>query len=356
MFPNAKVYFDGSHYIAIPERAAKKRPKKPRQPAEKVAVIITENGVKPATETTEKEKTQFEKDMEYLVETGLSNESEIEQKPSNNSINKQNEPLIHMSRTEIFDRVYEENKHLTKAQLRIKLYSALNPYFKNKSDAEYFLENNLLRKRRNASSRKNRAWRKARLAGFNYFCTFTYDSDKLSEGDFRKKLAKTLRNFSVRKGWRYMGVWERGEKSERLHFHALLYVPNGQMVGNFVEVRDYNTSKRRMQTQLVNSYFGDRFGRTTFERIEPQEIASSLNYILKYIEKTGEKIVYSRGLFMYFHSDILDDDVIMQMSNANHEYRNDKYILSDKFTCLDEGEIIGEVSSETIRKMRHSNK
>lgn len=59
---------------------------------------------------------------------------------------------------------------------------------------------------------------------------------------------------------------------------------------------------------------------------------------------------------MYFHSDILDDDVIMQMSNANPEYRNEKYILSDKFTCLDEGEIIGEVSSETIRKLRHSNK
>lgn len=78
--------------------------------------------------------------------------------------------------------------------------------------------------------------------------------------------------------------------------------------------------------------------------------------ILKYIEKTGEKIVYSRGLFMYFQSDILDEDVIMQMSNPNPEHRNEKYILFDNFTCIDEGEIIGPASSETIRKLRHTNK
>ncbi len=213
-----------------------------------------------------------------------------------------------------------------------------------------------MRLRKNVNSRKNRAWRKARLAEFNYFCTFTYDSKKVTEEEFKKKLKRLLANLNYRRQWTYMGVWERGGKTERLHFHALVHVPEGQMVGEFTEIKDYNTEKHCMQTQLVNSYFVERFGRTTFEPIEPQELDFSLNYILKYIEKSGEKIVYSRGLFMYFQSDILDDDVIMKMSNPNPEYKNEKYILFDNFTCIDEGEIIGQVSSETIRKLRHTNK
>ena len=59
---------------------------------------------------------------------------------------------------------------------------------------------------------------------------------------------------------------------------------------------------------------------------------------------------------MYFQSDISDEDVIMKMSNPTPEYRNEKYILFDNFTCIDEGEIIGRVSAETIRKLRHTNK
>ena len=58
---------------------------------------------------------------------------------------------------------------------------------------------------------------------------------------------------------------------------------------------------------------------------------------------------------MYFQSDVMDKDVIMKMTNEAPEYRNDKYILSDAFTCLDEGEVIGRVSKDTIRKLRHTN-
>lgn len=32
-------------------------------------------------------------------------------------------------------------------------------------------------------------------------------------------------------------------------------------------------------------------------------------YIIKYIEKSGEKLVYSRGLPQFFISDIMDDDI-----------------------------------------------
>ena len=356
MFPEAKVYHDGSHYIAIPQKPVKKKRKALKEPEEKVAVTYTEDGVKPAKEMSENKLKDTQNDTDYLIEIGLIDEEEKEKKPVNKPINEQNEPVFYLSRTELFNKVYEENKHLKRSALKKKLVTALLHYFSDTSETELFVDDNLLRIRRNLNSKLNRAWRKARLADFNYFCTFTYDSRKNTEEDFKRKLSKTLRNLSVRKGWRYMGVWERGEKTARLHFHALVHVPDGAMVGDFEEVRDYNTEKHRMQTQLVNSYFGERFGRTTFEAIAPQELDYSLNYILKYIEKTGEKIVYSRGLYMYFLSDILDDDVIMKMTDPNPEYKNEKYILFDNFTCIDEGEIVGTASKDTIRKLRHTNK
>ena len=355
MFPDAKVYHDGSHFIAIPKSTVKKKSKAVKKPEEKVSVSITEEGVKPAKEISKNEQDNIKKDIDYLVEIGLIDEPIKEEKSAYTSINEQKEPVFNMTRTELFNMIYEENKHLSKNRLRGKLFSALRPYFKDKEETDYFITDNLARIRKNINSKKNRAWRKARLAEFNYFCTFTYDDNKVSEDEFRKKLKRLLANLNYRKKWTYMGVWERGGRTDRLHFHALVHVPDGQMVGEFTEVKDYNTEKHRMQTQLVNSYFGERFGRTTFEEIAPQELDYSLNYILKYIEKTGEKIVYSRGLYMYFQSDILDEDVIMQMSNPNPEYRNEKYILFDNFTCIDDGEIIGMACSETIRKMRHTN-
>ena len=71
---------------------------------------------------------------------------------------------------------------------------------------------------------------------------------------------------------------------------------------------------------------------------------------MKYIEKTNEKIVYSKGLPTYFVSDILEKDVIC---NIGQEDR--KILLFDNFTCLDEGLVVGKVSRETIEQMPKSN-
>ena len=320
-----------------------------------VAVAIIDGKTVPVDEEKLKAQEEAEKDYKYLIDIGLIDDEEYKQKSADRSIIEQKQQIEYVSKKDIFDKTYEENKGLSRLKLRGKLCSALRPFFNSKEETDEFISKNLLRKRHNVNSKKNRAWRKARLANFNYFCTFTYDSKKVDENTFQKKLLKTLQNLSSRRDWRYMGVWERGGKTERLHFHALIHVPDDQMVGEFTEVKDYNTEKHRMQTQLVNSYFGERFGRTTFEPIEPQELDFSLNYILKYIEKTGEKIVYSKGLFMYFQSDIFDSDIIMKMTDEHPECRCDKYILFDNFTCIDDGEIIGEASAETIDKMTHCN-
>ena len=76
----------------------------------------------------------------------------------------------------------------------------------------------------------------------------------------------------------------------------------------------------------------------------------AITYILKYIEKSGEKIVYSRGLPQFFISDIMDEDVICTMGEEEQ-----KLLLFDRFTCWDEGCYIGEVSKEVIAQMPKCN-
>ena len=192
--------------------------------------------------------------MRYLVDIGLFDDDEIEEKSVNKSINDKTLDVIRLSKTEVFNKVYEENKGLSRKVLRSKLCSQLRPFFRDKDETEYFVDDNLSRIRKNVNSKKNRAWKKARLADFNYFCTFTYDDNKVTESEFRTKLKRLLANLNYRKHWTYMGVWERGEKTNRLHFHALVHVPEGQMVGEFTKVRDYNTEKRRMQGRKNNVF------------------------------------------------------------------------------------------------------
>ena len=71
---------------------------------------------------------------------------------------------------------------------------------------------------------------------------------------------------------------------------------------------------------------------------------------MKYIEKTGEKIVFSKGLPQYFVSDIIDDDVVTTIGQEDK-----KLLLFDDFRCWDEGVLIGTVCQEVIEQMRKCN-
>lgn len=121
------------------------------------------------------------------------------------------------------------------------------------------------------------------------------------EQSFKKRLKYTFANFCRRKQWKYMGVWERSPEKQRLHFHGLFNIPDGQMAGELFEKRDYNFSLHNMRTTYQNTYFNERFGRSDFEYIDNKgRLGESLAYLMKYIEKTGEKIVCSKGLPQYF--------------------------------------------------------
>ena len=108
-----------------------------------------------------------------------------------------------------------------------------------------------------------------------------------------------------------------------------------------------------MQTAIQNTFFLKKFGRNDFKKIESNLILNdSIKYIMKYLEKSGEKIVYSRGLYTYFITDIVDDDVICRIGQEDK-----KLLLFDDFKCLDTetGEFFGIVNSETIKKLKKSN-
>ena len=286
-YPNAKVYNDGSHYIAIPykKQTCKKR-----------------------------------KNKSYVKTTEL-----------NEKVKK----------------VFNESNGTRKERIK-ETIEKINEEIKNEDKATEIVRSNIERMTRNLIVRKTRMSRKINLQKWDYFCTFTYDNSKLNEEEFRTKFMNCLRHLSCRKGWKYIGVWERSPENNRLHFHGIFYTP--QMIGSLIETKDYSTKKHKMQVVLQNTFFLERFGRNDFKQINKNEIPQAIQYLTKYIQKSGEKIIYSRGLPTYFRSDILEDDIVCTIGQENR-----KLILFDNFTCLNEGEVMGQVSQQVISQMPKSN-
>ena len=73
-------------------------------------------------------------------------------------------------------------------------------------------------------------------------------------------------------------------------------------------------------------------------------------YIMKYIEKSGEKPLYSRGLPQFFISDIMEEDVVCTYGQEER-----KLLLYDDFSCWDEGEYIGRVCDDVIGRLSKAN-
>lgn len=294
-YGETKVYNDGSHYIAIPHTTRPKRKNKKK------------------------------------IETN----KEIELK-------------------EIADKVFSENKGKRRKEKIEILKNEVNEIIKDEKATKEFVKTYMDKKIRNLIERRKRLVRKINLGQWNYFCTFTYDDKKHSEESFMKKLKNCLKKLSYRKGWVYIGVWERSPEKKRLHFHGIFYIPDSAMVGELKEVNDYSFSSHKRQITLQNTYFNERFGRSDFkpiDRREPNALSSATRYLMKYMEKSGKRIVYSKNTPTYFISDIMDEDIACIMNSDKGE----KLILFDNFSCWDEGCYMGQVSLEVISQMRKAN-
>ena len=287
-FPQAKVYNDGSHYIAIPQ----------------------------TTQPWKKRKTQKKPNL-------------MKEKVEN---------------------VLKESKGRTKTEIVEIAVEEVNKEIKDKEIAKQIVKENIERLNRNAIERRKRLSRKAYLQTWDYFCTFTYDSSKLTESQFRVKFLNCIKHQASRNGWKYIGVWEKSPTNERLHFHGLFYIPI--MVEKLEEIKDYSTKTHKMQITNQNTFFLKRFGRNDFKRLPPVKaiLQQTIKYLMKYIQKTGEKIIYSKSVPTYFKTDILEEDIVCTIGQEDR-----KLLLFDNFMCLDQGEIIGQVSQEVIDIMPKAN-
>lgn len=322
LYPETKIYYDGSHYIGIPH-STNPYPRK-RKPEEELVEV--------------EEYEDIEKEL-----------------PKNNNNpkpkSKRDQPVM-ATRSELFEQFYQESLEKPKNTRKAYILTKMRKYFKSDIEAFAYVDKKFDDKIRSIIARKTRFIRKAYNNEFNYFVTFTYSDELQTEESFRKKLRMCLSTFQKRKDWRYMGVWERGKKTERLHFHALVWIPDDNMVGELIEKTDYSFKDHRKRKITQNTYFNKRFGRTDMEKLsgDPIEYNRTLGYLLKYIEKTNEKIVYSRGLPIYTISDIDDKDVI-----CKYGLEDKKLLLFNDFTAMDEGEIIGTMSKATKAKLRTCN-
>lgn len=295
-YKTAKISFDGSHYIATPKENFPQGYKRRR-------------ATRPLTDEETEKKAQFEA-------------------------------------------AYKESQQLPRKERKAFMRKAMEETIPDKEQRKEYVERNNERKKTNAIRRKVRLSKKVNLQReWSYFCTFTFSDEKHTEESFRKSLRNTLKHLVNRKGWKHIGVWERGGETGRLHFHGIFYIPQGGMVGEIVETTDYNTKDRRMQTAHQNTYFLERYGRNDFQPLgSPEEVQHSLGYLMKYIEKSGEKLIYGGKLPTYFISDVIDEDIL-----APYGIDDRKAILADDFLCMADGEVMGKVSPEVIAKMPKVN-
>lgn len=99
------------------------------------------------------------------------------------------------------------------------------------------------------------------------------------------------------------------------------------------------------------SFFAQKFGRNDFKPVtHSDELPQAIRYLTKYLEKTGEKLVYSRGLYQYFVTDIMNEDIV-----CTYGIDDRKILLFDNFRCWDDGCYIGDVSREVIAQLPKSN-
>ena len=186
--------------------------------------------------------------------------------------------------------------------------------FDDTVDMDEYIEHGIKRRLNNILHRKKRFRRKGFLNKWTHFVTFTYDDKKHTEESFRRKLRKCLSNLRTRRGWKYMGVFEYAPETGRLHFHGLVYVPDGEMLGKIYEKEDYSTAQQKMQITHPNTFFEENFGRNDFEELTEMQLkhGNQMEYILKYIGKTGERIVYSRGIPTEIEKEISQSEVLCE--------------------------------------------
>lgn len=342
---NYKVYTNGEHFIAMrrtPGRAGVHRPAPPESPiiVEDKPCGIMPQGISASDEISEEaaDTAACDTSVNEIDRTVCLDEYEI---PQNIRIS---------TRGKEFKRLYAQTVGMKWMRRRDYIASNLSPYFSDRVELYRYVDYKMRCACRASAVKRTRCIRRAAMHGLNLFCTFTYDSKKMDEETFRRKLLNTLRHFANRKGWKYMGTWERGEKNDRLHFHALLRIPDGMMSGEIVKRREYDVHKKRMVEYNTNTFFEKAFGRNTFDVVDGIALryTTAVSYIVKYLEKSGGRITCSRGLNTFIETNIDPEDIIVRL----YDFDDRKYILFDDFKVFIGEKCLGSFSRDMLSSLK----
>lgn len=255
-----------------------------------------------------------------------------------NKRTRKSKPFVKSSIREEFDRLYTLSltQFTKKAERRSFIKEHLLAFSSNICDIDTYLDKQIIRREKNFYAVKKRVRRKANLYKWNYFVTFTYDSKKHTEDSFMKKLKKCLSNLSTRQKWRYMGVFETSPNG-RKHFHGLFYIPNGPMLSKNENVSIYDTINNRRKNIVQNSFFAERFGQNDFSKINEEDLKNgkAVNYILKYIEKSGDKLVQSRGVPSFIEKTIdITKDIVCEFVDFVKKFVLPDYLINEEKEIL----------------------
>ena len=165
-YGRCKIYSDGSHFIAIPHTTNPHRRRK-HPPEEEITVMDEREGAADTGAVSVGNAAP----LSAAAETEMTEQPDAADTPVTAGVRK-------TTRKALFEELYAANLSLRKAERRRKIVAAMRPYFTGAEQTAAYVDGQLLRKYRNLIARRIRMVRKANLADFNYFVTFTY-SDRL---------------------------------------------------------------------------------------------------------------------------------------------------------------------------------
>ena len=181
-YSQVKVYSDGSHYIGIPyepnPRAKNRRPRYEE-------VIEVKEPVADAEVNADDEPS-----VAVETEQTAQNLDDVHEKSAPPAVRQ-------MTRKELFDELYQLTFGMKKREQKSYIVKEMLPYFKDGSSCRAFVEQNFERKHRNMICRRTRLWRKINHQRFNYFVTFTYADDKMTEEEFAKNYSIPCTTFQA---------------------------------------------------------------------------------------------------------------------------------------------------------------
>ncbi len=181
-----------------------------------------------------------------------------------------------------------------------------------------FIERKLYNKSVAESAKTRRFFRKSNQVRWTAWWTITYSAELFSsEEEFMRCLLKKFGNLVTRRGWRVMGVFEKGEENDRLHFHGFVYIPKGAEVGELVEQTRWSEKRHCSEKYIENTVFREQFGINQYDALgDGENISTVARYTAKmigYMQKGG-RVYYSRHIPSEFVLAVRDCDVVCMLN------------------------------------------